>query len=405
MTATATVPSLQSERTMPRDARYLQLVELAPDGILIHRAGRIVFANAAAVRLTGALRRSEVVGQPIGRFLDPPYLKGVERQLTDDIGAADVAPPVRDRLRRFRGGTLEVEIRAVGFIDQGVPAAHLVIRDISGRLAIELASLQVADRLHQARRLESVSKLAGGVAHEIRNMMQVILGLGAFLKGHSGMPGECLDDVKEIMTAAERATTVTGQLLAYSRRAIHRPMVIDLAVVLRAAAPMMQVLLGEGRHLAVDADEGVRAWMDASQLEEVLMHLILNARDAMANGGTVTVAASIREVPGNVHAAGGVDVTPGQYATITVSDPGSGIEPRLLWEIFEPFFTTKALGKGIGMGLAAVQGILSQNNGYVSVRSNPGEGAAFTVYLPALRDGASGQVPREPAVVDQTPTR
>ena len=152
-----------------RDERYEQLVELAPDAILVHDGGRVVLANAAAVRLAGATRRAQVVGQPIEIFLDPPYLKAVETQLTDDVSPAEIAPPVRDTFRRLDGTTIEVEVRAVAFVDHGRPSAHLVIRDIRERLAVEESARLVQERSLDAQRMEAAGALAGGVAHEINN--------------------------------------------------------------------------------------------------------------------------------------------------------------------------------------------------------------------------------------------
>ena len=192
-----------------RDPRFQQLVELAPDGILIHDGERVVLANAAALRLAGATQRTHLVGQPIDRFLDPPYLKSVAAELTDSATPPELAPPVRDKFRRLDGSTVEVEVRAVGFMDDGRPSAHLIIRDITERLAAEQTARQVEERLQQAQRMESVGALAGGVAHEFNNMMQVVLGFSDFLARDQRLPADCLADVREIIRAADRAAVVT----------------------------------------------------------------------------------------------------------------------------------------------------------------------------------------------------
>ena len=211
-----------------RDQRYQQLVELAPDGILIHDGGRIVLANASAVRLLGGTRRAQVVGLPIDTFLDPPYLKGVETQLTDSVSLTEPAPPVRETFHRLDGSELEVEVRAVAFMDHGRPSAHLVIRDITERLAAEQAARLMDERLQQAQRMEAVGALSGGVAHEVNNMMTVVLGFSDFLLRDLRLPAECLADVREITRAADRAAVVTRQLLAFSRRAVNRQQSVDL---------------------------------------------------------------------------------------------------------------------------------------------------------------------------------
>ena len=367
-----------------RDERYQQLVELAPDGILIHDGERIVLANASAVRLAGATRRAQLIGLPIDTFLDPPYLKAVQTQITDSVSPAELAPPVRDTFRRLDGSKIEVEVRAVAFIDHGRPSAHLVIRDISERLAVEQAARQVQEHLQQAQRIESVGALAGGVAHEINNMMQVVLGLSDFLVQDSRLPEACLADVREIMRAADRAAAVTRQLLAFSRRAVHRPQVVDLSAAVREAEPVVRRLLGAGRRLVVVADAAPQVWVDPGQLQQVVINLALNARDAMTVGGTLTITTAETELPGGRAAADGVAIPAGRYAALLVRDTGAGMDTAIQAKIFEPFFTTKPIGQGTGLGLAAVLGVLTQNNGYITVVSAPGQGATFTVYLPVL---------------------
>ena len=222
-----------TKRDGPRDSwereeRYQQLVELAPETILIHDGERIVLANAAAVRLAGATHRDQLVGQPIDSFLHPPYLKAVEAQLlaTDDV--AKPVLPVRDAFRRLDGSQVEVEVTAIAFLDHGRPSAHLVIRDLTERLRLQASARQAEEQLQQAQKMEAVGALAGGVAHEVNNMMSVILGFSEFLLSASDMAEERLAEVRQIVRAAERTAAVTRQLLAFSRRAFHRPQVVDL---------------------------------------------------------------------------------------------------------------------------------------------------------------------------------
>ena len=366
------------------DERFQQLVELAPDGILIHDGGRIVLANASAARLAGAAVPTQLVGLPIDTFLDPPYLKAVRTQLTGSIDPLAYAPPVRDTFHRLDGSDLEVEVRAVAFVDHGRPSAHLVVRDITERLAGEAAARQMETRLHEAQRMESVGALAGGVAHEVNNMMAVVLGFSDFLLKDFRVPDECLPDVREIIKAAERAATVTRQLLAFSRRAVHRPEAIDLGAAVRAAEPVVRRLLGEDRQLVVETSAIPGVWVDPGQLEQVIINLALNASDAMPGGGTLTMTTSETELPDAVARDTGAAIPAVRYAALSMRDTGSGMDAAIQQKIFEPFYTTKPIGKGTGLGLAAVQGILKQHNGYITVSSAPGEGAEFTVYLPIL---------------------
>jgi two-component system, cell cycle sensor histidine kinase and response regulator CckA len=360
------------------DQRYQRLVELAPDGIVTHDGGQITLANAAAVRLAGATARSELVGHPIEAFLDPPYLKAAQLQLVDSAIPPEPALPVRDTFRRVDGTKIEVEVRAVAFLDEGRPSAHLVIRNISELLAAEHAARLVEDHLQQAQKMDSVGALAGGVAHEVNNMMQVVLGFSDFLLQDPRVPAERLADVREITRAAGRAAMVTRELLAFSRRAVHRPKVVDLGAAIREAEPMVRRLLGEERRLVVVAEKNPRVRVDPQQLQQVIINLALNARDAMPPGGTLTLTTTETEL-----ARTGA-IPAGHYATLLARDTGSGIPPAIQGRIFEPFFTTKALGKGTGLGLAATHGILTQNHGFISVTSAAGEGATFAVYLPIL---------------------
>ena len=367
-----------------RDPRFQQLVELAPDGILIHDGERVVLANAAALRLAGASKRSQLVGQPVERFLDPPYLKAVAAEITDSITPAELAPPVREKFRRLDGSTVEVEVRAVAFMDHDRPSAHLIIRDITERLAAEQTARQVEERLQQAQRMESVGALAGGVAHEFNNMMQVVLGFSDFLVRDQRLPAECLADVREIIRAADRAAVVTRQLLAFSHRAVHRPQVVDLSAAILEAEPVIRRLVGEGQELVVVTDAAPHVWVDPGQLQQVLVNLVLNARDAMSSGGKLTITTAESELPAGLIAGDGVPIPPGQYAALRLRDTGAGMDAKVQAQIFEPFFTTKPIGQGTGLGLPATHGIVTQNDGYITVESAPGEGATFTVYLPII---------------------
>jgi hypothetical protein len=377
-----------------RDERYRQLVELSPDAILIHDGGRIVLANAAAVRLAGATRRTQLVGLPIDTFLDPPYLKSVQTELTDAVSPAELAPPVRDTFRRVDGTRLEVEVRATAFIDHGRPSAHLVVRDITERLAVEQSARQVAARLQQAQKMEAVGALAGGVAHEVNNMMSVILGLGAFLLKDQATPAARLADVRGILKAAERAAAITRQLLDFSRTAVHRPKVVDLGSAVRHSEPVLRPLLSDGWRLVMWTDVAPRVRVDPAQLEQVIINLVLNARDATPQGGILVVTTGETEVTSGIAAADGASIPAGLYATLVVRDTGAGMDAATMARIFEPFFTTKPRGHGTGLGLAAVHGILAQNGGYITVESAPGKGSAFTLYLPAL--AATEMVEPEP---------
>ena len=362
------------------DERFQQLVELAPDGIVVHDGERVVLANASAVRLAGATHSDQLVGLPIDLFLDPPHLKAIQTELTGGGPPAGPTPPVRETFHRLDRSDVSVEVRAVAFLDHEVPSAHLIIRDITPRLTEEQAQRELEVRVQRAQRVEAVGALAGGVAHEVNNMMAVVLASSEFLLEDTRMPAECLEDVREIMTAAGRAAAVVRQLLAFGRRAINRPRHVDLASFVSRLEPTVQRLLGDERHLVVAAGTNPVVWADPNQLEQVLIALVMNARDATPAGGTVTLTVSEATLPREADTEA---IPGGTYATLTMQDTGMGMDAPTRERIFEPFFTTKPVGEGVGLGLAAAQGIVTQNEGYIAVVSSPGQGAVFTVYLPA----------------------
>jgi PAS domain S-box-containing protein len=369
-----------------REERYQQLVELAPEAILIHDGELIVLANAAACRLAGAADRDQLIGQPIDSFLHPPYLKAIEAQL---LGSGDVAksvPPIRDTFRRLDGSEVEVEVTAIAFLDHGRPSAHLVVQDITERLILQAAARRAEEQLQQAQKMEAVGGLAGGVAHEVNNMMSVILGFSEFLLRAPDMAEERLSEVRHIVRAAERTAAVTRQLLAFSRRAFHRPQVLQLGAAVHELEPVIRRLLGEERHLALGTDVSPRVKVDKGQLEQVIVNLALNARDAMQAGGTLTITTAETELPNVIASGDGAAIPAGHYALVIVRDTGIGMDTATQIRAFEPFFTTKPVGKGTGLGLAAADGIMKQNDGYITVASAPGHGATFTLYLPVLAD-------------------
>ncbi|HEY5940852.1 MAG TPA: response regulator [Gemmatimonadales bacterium] len=369
-----------------REERYQQLVELAPETILIHDGELIVLANAAALRLAGATHRDQLVGQPIDSFLHPPYLKAVEAQLlaTDEVEKPVL--PVRDAFRRLDGSKVEVEVTAIAFLDNGRPSAHLVIRDLTERLSLLASARQAEEQLQQAQKMEAVGALAGGVAHEVNNMMSVILGFSEFLLSASDMAEERLAEVRHIVRAAERTAAVTRQLLAFSRRGFHRPQVVNLGPVVQEFEPVVRRLLGEARHLKVTSDVSPRVRLDKGQLEQVIVNLALNARDAMQAGDTLTITTGETVLSEAGTSGDGVAIPAGHYALVHVRDTGSGMDAATQTHVFEPFFTTKPVGKGTGLGLAAADGIMKQNGGYITVSSTSGMGTTFTLYLPVMAD-------------------
>jgi len=265
-----------------------------------------------------------------------------------------------------------------------------IYRDVTERKRVE-------EQLRRAARMQAAGKLAGGVAHEVNNMMTGVIGFSEFLLRSLEDGDPRRSDVEEVIKAGTRAADVTRQLLAFTRQQFLQPEVLEVNAVVNDMVKMLRRSLGEDHvlELQLSPDAGqLRA--DRGQLEQVLINLVLNARDAIPRHGRVsiqTAPAVWDEVYAQRH--GGVDLPLGSYVMLAVSDTGSGMEPEVQARIFEPFFTTKAIGQGTGLGLSTVYGIVKQSGGYVWVYSEPGEGSVFKIYLPAAQPEQSGQSTRE----------
>jgi two-component system, cell cycle sensor histidine kinase and response regulator CckA len=251
-------------------------------------------------------------------------------------------------------------------------------------------------RLRQAERMESVGRLAGGIAHEANNQMTVILGAAAFIQRRILDP-TVREDIEHVRRAAQRTAAITQQLLAFSRRQVLRPEVVGFNAVVRNLEPIIRRALGETSRLElVLAPDLGNVKADPGQLEQVLLNLTLNARDAMPAGGVLRIETANVELDQPYVAAKGIEtLMPGRYAQLVVSDTGLGMDRKTLARIFEPFFTTKDVGQGSGLGLATVYGVVKQSNGFVWAYSEPGLGTAFKIYLP-LVDAAQAVAPLAP---------
>ena len=268
-------------------------------------------------------------------------------------------------------------------------AGRVVPREPGGPLRGVGISLDITERrtleeqYHQAQKMEAIGRLAGAVAHDFNNLLTVILGFCELLLSDSDPGDPRLPDIVEVQKAGTRAAALTRQLLAFSRKQIIEPTVLDLNSVLSDMRGMITRLIGEDVHVVVRlAPDLARVKADSGQMEQIVMNLAVNARDAMPRGGTLTIEtsnATLDEHDVKVHEG----PTPGPYVTLTVRDTGTGIPPEIKARLFEPFFTTKELGKGTGLGLATVHGIVERYGGHVGVESDIGKGSSFTVYLPA----------------------
>ena len=281
---------------------------------------------------------------------------------------------------------LEGARRATGFSEEDADVLSALANQVP--VALELAHAlrdrqQLQEDLQHAQKMEAVGRLAGGIAHDFNNMLAAIrVSVDSMLATKEGHASE---DLRTIRSAADRASKLTRQLLAFSKRQIRVPLVIDINDIVQAIAPVLLKLVGDRVNLELDLSpelDHVRA--DPDQLEQVLVNLVVNACDAMPDGGTLTIRTDSTDVSKD---EGGL--MPGRYTRLSVSDTGQGIEPANVERIFEPFFTTKAAASGTGLGLATVYGIVSQSDGRIDVESQLGEGACFTIHLPSTSDAPS----------------
>jgi PAS domain S-box-containing protein len=271
---------------------------------------------------------------------------------------------------------------------------HGIISDITERKLAEAERDNLTAQLIHAQKMESVGRLAGGVAHDFNNLLTVINGYSAMLTKQLKRSDEAWRYAEAIGTAGERAAGLTKQLLAFSRKQVMEPRVLDLNAMLRESAPMLQRLIGEDITLALSLDNEL-SWIkvDPDQLHQIVMNLLVNARDAMPDGGNVNIETADVELSRQECARIHVDMPAGRYVMLGVTDTGQGIPAEILPKIWEPFFTTKEFGKGTGLGLSTVYGIVRQNEGWIDTWSSLGVGTSFSIYLPRHEEGPrEGQV-------------
>ena len=246
----------------------------------------------------------------------------------------------------------------------------------------EIDLKRLEEELRQSQKMEAVGRLAGGIAHDFNNLLTVITGYSDLLLLNTGLPEPSRDMVQQIKKAGDRAASLTRQLLAFSRRQMLVPEMIDLNSLISSLSQMLRRVIGEDIELILHLDPKlVAVTADPGQIQQVIMNLVVNARDAMPRGGTLTIQTANVEWNDNLqqrHA----DAKPGPFALLSVTDTGTGISPEVKVHLFEPFFTTKDVGKGTGLGLSTVYGIVKQSNGLIDVISEPDQGACFMIYLP-----------------------
>ena len=374
------------------EARFRALVEHSHDAVtLVDEQARIVYDSRSIVRVMG-YTPEERRGQSLDAYVHPEDLPAIIERFQHCLKHPDEVLHVEYRFLHKDGSWRWGQAVAVNRLaDPAVRAIVTNHRDISYRRSVEAALRDREEQLRQAQKMEAVGRLAGGIAHDFNNVLTAIFGYTDLLldQFRSGDPRR--SDVEEIRRAADRAATLTRQLLAFSRKQVMQPRVLDLNEVITGIRKLLSRLVGEDVQVEITTDPALfRIRADPGQVEQVLMNLTANARDAMPEGGTLTITTRNESVAPETQGRPGL--LPGCYAVVQVGDTGLGMPAPVRERVFEPFFTTKELGKGTGLGLATVYGIVKQTGGGIYVESKEGQGTTFVVYLPRACEG-SAQAP------------
>lgn len=371
------------EATAFRDA----LVDASGDGIAVFDQGhRVVQANSRFAEMLG-YSREEVLSLRTWDFVVELTEEEVRSRFAD---LSRVRETFESRHRRKDGSVYDVEVSASGLRFNGENVLLTISRDISARRQAELARERLQQQLLAAQKMESVGRLAGGVAHDFNNMLSVILGHATMALARLDPESPTAEDLREIQAAAQRSAQLTRQLLAFARRQPSVPRALDLDETIGRMRRMLGQLLGEDVRLrVVSGASAARVRIDPAQVDQLLTNLCSNARDAIAGAGTVTVETASVVLDEAWCAKRGAG-RPGRWVRLTVADDGCGMDAEVLSHVFEPFFTTKEVGRGTGLGLASVHGIVEQNGGFLDVESAPGRGSSFHVFLPRHEGSASG---------------
>ena len=363
--------------------RLRSLFAASVDAIGVSRDGLHVMVNPAYVRMFGYAHEQELHGAPILDLIAPAERALVSEHVRQrSRGKSDVQHYLTRGVRRD-GHEFPLEVHVSSYDQDGQVHTVVILRDITGRLQLE-------EQLRQSQKMDALGRLAGGVAHDFNNLLTVIMSCTDLVLTALPKDDAAAENVRLIRSTGERAATLTRQLLALSRRQVIDPKVIDLNVVVGEMGAMLRRLIGSHIVLTVDGDPTLsRVRVDAGQIQQVLMNLCVNARDAMADGGRLTV--STRNVYlDERYARSLLDVAAGHFVLLSVTDTGQGMSPETQERLFEPFFTTKAPGQGTGLGLSTVYGIVKQSGGHISATSSVGEGSTFRVYLPAVDAPVAG---------------
>ncbi len=381
----------RNEQALRRsEARYRSLVQSSVYGIYRSSLeGRFLDVNPALIMMLGYASAEQVL------MLDPEKdvfaLTEEHTRLIEEFRRTGRLDGIEVKWKRKDGSAITVRIsgRAVSNSDEPADVLEAIAEDVTDRRALE-------DQFRQAQKMEAVGRLAGGVAHDFNNLLMVISGYAEVMLAGLEPEHPLREKAQAIQQASDRATTLTRQLLAFSRKQLLELKVVDVNAIVQDMERLLRPLIGENVEFATSfAPDAAHTRADAGQLEQVLMNLVVNARDAMPGGGKLTIETQNIAVDEN-HRRGQTFIRPGDYVRLSVSDTGMGMDKETQSRIFEPFFTTKEKGKGTGLGLSTVYGIVKQSGGYVLVQSEEQRGTKFHIYLPRVEGVAEKHAPPVP---------
>jgi two-component system cell cycle sensor histidine kinase/response regulator CckA len=383
------------------EAKYRVLFDANPHPMWVidRETVRILAANDAAVRSYG-FSRQEFLAMSAADLRPPEDVPNLHARLRATAAAPGVVAVGEARHRRKDGTVFDVDVVSSALTFDGRPAALAMAIDISEPKRAAAALEKLEGQLRQSQKMEAIGQLAGGVAHDFNNLLGVIIGYSELLLRDLPSGSPAARRMGEIRSAADRAAALTKQLLAFSRRQVLQPRILDLNAVVSEAQTMLARVISENVEIVTLLAPGLgRVRADPGQIQQVILNFAVNARDAMPAGGRLTLETRNVDLLGAA-AERHPGLVPGRYVALLVSDTGAGMPPEVLEHMFEPFFTTKEQGHGTGLGLATVYGVVTQSGGHVEVESAVGRGTTFKVYLPvaeAAQDDA-GSVPASTAV-------
>jgi two-component system cell cycle sensor histidine kinase/response regulator CckA len=374
----------QAETELHRREKYFRaLTENTLDILTILTGEGIYLYNSPSVKRVLGYNPQDLAGHDAFHLVHPDDLQAAEQAFRLAMEHPERTVRLEFRFRHQDGSWRYLE--SIGQSHLGDPEIAGVVlnsRDISDRKAAECELHDLEDQLRQSQKMEAIGRLAGGVAHDFNNILTVIHGHASLLVQNGNLTGAPARSANQIAEAAERAAALTRQLLAFSRRQVIQPLPLNMNEVVSNISNMLGRILGEDIALQLNyLQTPAMVHADASMVEQVLLNLSVNSRDAMPKGGLLTIGISVLDVESN-HRLSHSEARSGRFVCLSVSDRGCGIAPENLSRIFEPFFTTKEVGKGTGLGLATVYGIVKQHQGWIEVQSKLGQGTTFKIFLP-----------------------